>query len=92
MVSSPLPVKWAVFLFGLVAFPVFLGGLVWPCPLLPTVGWGLWSFWMAPPRLCGAVCSTEVVWLQALVVMSSLRARYPTGRPFRLQMARLSLF
>ena len=41
----------------------------------PPVGWGLWSFWLAPPRLCGAVCSTKIcmVWL-----MSSLRARYHT--------------
>ena len=31
----------------------------------PPVGWGLWSFWLAPPRLCGAVCSTKIcmVWL-----------------------------
>ena len=44
--------------------------LVWPCcfprlvlfglvPSLP-VEWGLWSFWLAPPRLWGPVCSTEV--------------------------------
>ena len=29
---SPLPVKWVVVLFGLVAFP---SGLVWPRPLSP---------------------------------------------------------
>ena len=44
--------------------------LVWPCcfPRLvlfglvpsPPVEWGLWSFWLAPPRLWGAVCSTGV--------------------------------
>ena len=39
-------------LFGLVA----LFGLV-PSP---PVEWGLWSCWLPPPRLCGAVCSTEV--------------------------------
>ena len=63
--------------------------LVWPCcfPRLvlfglvpsPPVEWGLWSFWLAPPRLCGAVCSTEV-WYgcrRLLVVMSSLRALSP---------------
>ena len=43
---------------------------VWPCcfPRLvlfglvpfPPVEWGLCSFWLAPPRLWGAVCSTEV--------------------------------
>ena len=45
-VTPPLPrpprgipsllVKWVISLsFGLVAFPVFSGGLVWPCPLPP---------------------------------------------------------
>ena len=105
----PLPVKWVVVLFGLVAFPVwsclassplpppppcgvgpvvFLVGpapfyrrMVWLLPLVssnvivtclvpsPPVGWGLWSFWLAPPRLCGAVCSTKIcmVWLLPLV-------------------------
>ena len=85
----PLPVKWVVVLFGLVAFPVwsclasspplwsgtcgvFYRGMVWLLPLVsgnvivtclvpsPPVGWGLWSLWLAPPRLCGAVCSTEI--------------------------------
>ena len=50
----PLPVKWVVVLFGLVAFPVprlVLFGLV-PSPP-PPVEWGLWSVWSA----CGgAVC------------------------------------
>ena len=42
--------------------------------------WGLWSFWLAPPRLCGAVCSTEIWYgcCHLLAVMSSLRARYDT--------------
>ena len=46
----------------------------------PPVGWGLWSFWLAPPSLCGAVCSTEIWYgcCHLLVVMSSLRARYHT--------------
>ena len=52
---------------------VFYRGMVWLLPLVssnvivtclvpssPPVGWGLWSFWLAPPRLCGAVCSTEI--------------------------------
>ena len=41
-----------------------LSGLVWPSPPPPPVEWGLWSFWLARPRLgpaCGgAVCSTDV--------------------------------
>ena len=63
--------------------------LVWPCcfPRLvlfglvpsPPVEWGLWSFWLAPPRLWGAVCSTEVWYgcCRLLVVMSSLHALSP---------------
>ena len=63
--------------------------LVWPCCFLrlvlfglvpsPPVEWGLWSFWLAPPRLWGAVCSTEVWYgcCHLLVVMSSLRALSP---------------
>ena len=51
---------------------VFYKGMVWLLKLVssnvivtclvpsPPVGWDLWSFWLAPPRLCGAVCSTEV--------------------------------
>ena len=43
--------------------------LVWPCCFPsclassppPPVEWGLWSFWLAPPRLWAAVCSTEVL-------------------------------
>ena len=76
MVSPALLVKWVVVLFGLVAFPVFLGGLVWPRPLPPCgvgpVGW--------PPRLWGAECSTEVWYgcCRLLAVTSSLRARYHT--------------
>ena len=50
-----------------------------PCPL-PPVGCTLWSFWLAPPSLCGAVCSTEIWYgcCHLLIVMSSLRARYHT--------------
>ena len=75
-------------------FPVFLGGLVWPRPLPPygvgpvvflvgpacVLRWGLGSFWLAPPRLCGAACSTEVWYgcCSLLAAMSSLRARYHT--------------
>ena len=53
-------------------------GLVWPRPL-PPVEWGLWSFWLAPARLWGAVCSTEVWYgcCRLLVVMSSLHALSP---------------
>ena len=46
----PLLVKWVVVLFGLVAFPA------WSCLASsppPPVEWGLWSFWLAPPRLWG---------------------------------------
>ena len=60
---------------------VFYRRTVWLLPLVssnvivtclvpsPPVGWGLWSFWLAPPRLCGAVCSTKIcmVWLLPLV-------------------------
>ena len=45
------------------------------------MGCTLWSFWLAPPSLCGAVCSTEI-WYGCchllIIVMSSLRARYHT--------------
>ena len=64
--------------------------LVWPCcfPRLvlfglvpsPPVEWGLWSFWLAPPRLYGgAVCSTEVWYgcCRLFIVMSSLHALSP---------------
>ena len=49
------------------------------CRPLPPVEWGLWSFWLAPPRLWGAVCSTEVWYgcCRLLVVMSSLHALSP---------------
>ena len=71
---------------------VFYRGMVWLLPLVssnvivtclvpsPTVGWGLWSFWLAPPHL--------------LAVMSSLRARYHTKYDvalFSLQTVPLSL-
>ena len=51
----------------------------WPRPLPPPVEWDLWSFWLAPPRLWGAVCSTEVWYgcCHLLVAMSSLRALSP---------------
>ena len=74
---EPLPVTWVVVLFGLVAFPV------WSCLASspPPVEWSLWSFWLAPPHLWGAVtvCSTDV-WYGCgclLVVMSSLPALSP---------------
>ena len=52
--------------------------LVWPCcfPRLvlfglvpsPPVEWGLWSFWLAPPRHCGgSVFYRGMVWLLPLV-------------------------
>ena len=72
---------------------MFYRGMVWLLPLVSSnvivtclvpsppcgVG-GLWSFWLAPPSLCGAVCSTEIWYgcCHLLVVMSSLRARYHT--------------
>ena len=67
-----------------------------PSPPPPPVGWGLWSFWLAPPRLCGAVCSTGI-WYGCcclLAVMSSFRARYHTTYDvalFSLQTVPLSL-
>ena len=63
-------------LFGSCCFPcLVLFGLV-PSP---PVEWGLWSFWLAPARLWGAVCSTEVWYgcCRLLVVMSSLHVLSP---------------
>ena len=91
----PCGVGPVVFLVGPappVGGSVFYRGMVWLLPLVssnvivtclvpsPPVGWGLWSFWLAPPSLCGAVCSTEIWYgcCHLLVVMSSLRARYHT--------------
>ena len=60
--------------------------LVWPCCFPRLVLFGLvpsprslWSFWLAPPRLWGAACSTEVWYgcCRLLVVMSSLHALSP---------------
>ena len=73
----PLPVKWVVVLFGLVAFPV------WSC-LASSPPPPLWSgtcglFGWPHPACGGAVCSTEV-WCgccHLLVAMSSLRALSP---------------
>ena len=51
-----------------------------PCPLSPC-GVGPVVVLVAPPRLCGAGCSTEIIWYgccRLLAVMSSLRARYHT--------------
>ena len=66
--------RWVVVMFGLVAcFPrLVLFGLL-PSP---PVEWGRWSFCLAPPRLWGAVCSTEAWYgcCHLLVVMSSLHA------------------
>ena len=51
--------------------------LVWPCCFPRLVLFGLvpsprslWSFWLAPPRLWGAACSTEV-WYGLLPLVSS---------------------
>ena len=90
----PCGVGPVVFLVGAppVGGSVFYRGMVWLLPLAssntigtclvpsPPVGWGGWSFWLAPPRLCGAVCSAEI-WhgcCRLLALMSSLRARYHT--------------
>ena len=74
----PLPVKWVVVLFGLVAFP---SGLVWPRPLSPPPLWsGACGLFGWPRPACGgAVCSTDVWYgcCRLLVVMSSLRALSP---------------
>ena len=131
----PLPVKWVVVLFGIVAFPVwscplppcgvgpvvflvgparpvggsvFYKGMVWLLALVcgnvivtclvpsPPCGWGLWSIWLAPPRLCGAVCSAEIWYgcCRLLAGVSSLRARHHTKYDvalFSLQTVPLSL-
>ena len=64
----PLPVKWVVVLFGLVAFPVWSCLASSPLPPPPPVEWGLWSFWLAPPRLWGgSVLYRRMVWLLPLV-------------------------
>ena len=109
--SPPCGVGPVVFLVGPappVGGSVFYRGMVWLLPLVssnvivtclvpsPPVGWGLWSFWLAPPRLCGAVCSTEIWYgcCRLLAVMSSLRARYHTKYDvalFSLQTVPLSL-
>ena len=87
---------------------VFYRGMVWLLPLVssnvivtclvppPPAGWGLWPFWLASPRLCGAVCFTEIWYgcCRLLAVMSSLRARYHTKHDvalFSLQTVLLSL-
>ena len=72
----PLPVKWVVVLFGLLLSPA---GLVWPRPLPPPWSGACDLFWLAPPRLWEAVCSTEVWYgcCRLLLVMSSLRALSP---------------
>ena len=76
---SPLACQVGSCLVWPCCFPrLVLFGLV-PSPPPPPVEWDLWSFWLAPPRLWGAVCSTEV-WhgcCRLLVVMSSLRALSP---------------
>ena len=66
-----MPVKWVVFLLGLVAFPVFLGGLAWPCPL-PPVEWACGLFGPAPP-VRGSVFSrgTLVTILEKLMLSFS---------------------
>ena len=86
--SPPCGVGPVVFLLGPappVGGSVFYRGMVWLLPLVisnvivtclvpsPPVGWGLWSFWLAPPSLCGAVCSTEIWYgcCRLLAVMSS---------------------
>ena len=63
----PLPVKWVVVLFGLVAFLVFLGGLVWPRPF-PPCGVGPVVVLVGPaPPVGGSVFYRGMVWLLPLV-------------------------
>ena len=49
----PPPRSKVVFLLGLVAFPVFLGGLVWPCPLPALVLWAGYRYVPCPLPACG---------------------------------------
>ena len=88
----PCGVGPVVFLVGPAPF---YRRMVWLLPLVcsnvivtclvpsPPVWWGLWSFWLAPPRpACVGQCVLQrYVWYgccRLLAVMSSLRARYHT--------------
>ena len=77
-----------------VGVSVFYGGMVWLLPLVssnvivtclvpsPRCGVGPVVVLVGPPRLCGAVCSTEIRYAccRLFAVMSSLRARYHTKK------------
>ena len=67
------PTPWYSGQLSCLALLLSPSGLVGPRPPL----W--WSFWLPPPRLWGAVCSTEVWYgcCRLLVVMSSLHALSP---------------
>ena len=65
MASPPLPVKWVVVLFGLVAFPLFLGGLVWP-RRLPPLWRGPVVFLVGPALpVGGSAFHRGMVWLRS---------------------------
>ena len=80
---SPLACQVGSYLVRPCCFPrQVLLGLV-PSP--PPVEWGLWSFWLTPPRLWGAVCSTEVLqrygtWLLPLVSSTVIVTSPPSPR------------
>ena len=80
LVGPAPPVRGSVFYRGMVWLLLLVSSNVIVKCLVPSppVGSGLWSFWLAPPRLCGAVCSTEIWYgcCRLLAVMSSLRAPY----------------
>ena len=82
LVGPAPPVGGSVFYRGMVGLlPLVSSNVIVTCLVpSPPVGWGLLSFWLAPPRLCGAVCSREIWYgcCRLLAVMSPLRARYDT--------------
>ena len=61
LVGPTPPAEGSVFYRGMVRLlPLVSSNVIVTCLVpSPPVGWGLWSFWLAPPSLCGAVCSTE---------------------------------
>ena len=77
----PLPVKWVVVLFGLVAFPVprlVLFGLV-PSPPPPPPWSGACGLF--GPPVGGQCVYRRMVWLLPLAAMSSLHALSPPAPP-----------
>ena len=83
LVGPAPPVGGSVFYRGMVRLlPLVSRNVIITCLVpSPPCGVGPVVVLVAPPRLCGAVCSTEIIWhgcCRWLAVMSSLRARYHT--------------